>query len=119
MLYRTGTKWKISRLKKYIPIRTSPKGFSASKCIFTKSWEFYEKLFENFLDFFGEFLGTFIGICLEGFFGGMFLDELFGMILLGEIFWEELFGRNYLFTVPTAEILSGKNARAWVSMDFS
>ena len=24
--------------------------------------------------------------------------------------------RKYLLTVPTAEILSGKNARAWVSM---
>ena len=36
--------------------KTSPKGFSASKCdvgnwIFSKFWEFFEKLILNFLDF--------------------------------------------------------------------
>ena len=53
--------------------KTSPKGFSASKCdvgnwIFSKSWEFFEKLFGNFMDFlgsllriFGEFFGNFLG----------------------------------------------------------
>ena len=39
---------------------------------------------------------------------------------VSEVFWAgpKLFGSKYS-TVPTAEILSGNNARAWVSMDFT
>ena len=54
---------KTSFLPKYE--QTSPKGFSASKCdvgdwIFSKSYEFFENLFGNFLDFLGEFFGNFL-----------------------------------------------------------
>ena len=67
---------------------TSPKGFSASKCdvgnwIFSKSLEFFEKLFGNFLSIFGEFPGRFLG---RNFWGEIFWKDFFG-----RIFWEESF----------------------------
>ena len=55
--------------------RTSPKGFSASKCD-TGSWEFL--------------LGNF----LEDFFGRNFLEGIVWEEFLGRIFLEEFFGRN-------------------------
>jgi hypothetical protein len=63
---------------------SSPKGLLASKCdvgncIFSKSYEFFQKLFGNFLGslwiFFGNLSGGFIW-----------------RIFLGEIFWEKFFG---------------------------
>ena len=95
-------------------VKTSPKGFSASKCvienfIFSKSQEFFEKQYGNFLENFFEFFGFFFGIFwnfLEFFgeflcniFGGIFLVEFFGGIFLENFFWEEFFGRNSLFTL--------------------
>ena len=81
-------------------IKRSPKGFSASKCdslnwIFSKSQKFFEKLFENFLDFSGEFfVGFFVGDFLEEFFGRYFLGGFFQRIFL----WG-FFGRNYLVEI--------------------
>ena len=62
--------------------KTSPKGFSASKCdvgnwIFSKSKEFFEKLLGKFLDFWEDFFGRI-------FFWKNFLEEVFG-----RNFWEE------------------------------
>jgi hypothetical protein len=99
-------------------IKTSPKGFSASKCgvgnwifskflggIFGRSFlvklllekkiggHFWKELFGK--TFFGKkFLGGFLG----GFIlGGIFGEEFFGRNFLGEIFWEEFF--VYMFKV--------------------
>ena len=70
-------------LKRTFNEKTSPKGFSASKCdvgnwIFSKSWEFLG----------GNFLGYF--------FLRNFWEEFFERIFLGEIFCEVYFGRNFL-----------------------
>ena len=71
--------------------KTSPKGFSASKCnvgngILSKSQEYFRKLFGNFLDFFGNFLNfneffwKFLGNFSKGFFWRNFLAKFFGRI---------------------------------------
>ena len=98
---------------------TSPKGFSASKCdvwnwIFSKSWEFFEKLFGNVLDFVLEILVEFFGrnfweeflggIFGEDFFGRIFWEDFFGRIFLGGIFREEFFGRNSLLKLKSAKL---------------
>ena len=75
------------RVKKGSQIRTK----QARKCdvgnrIFSKSYEFLEKLFGNFMDFWGIFWSKF--------FGGFFWEKFFG-----RIFWEGFFGRNSLFTL--------------------
>ena len=75
--------------------KTSPKGFSASKCdegnwILSKSQKSFENFFGNFLDF----LGNFLGILQEDFFEGIYLEEFFGRNFLGGFF-----GRNSLFTL--------------------
>ena len=62
-------------------VKTSPKGFSASKCdvgnwIFSKL-EIFEKLFGNCLDFFGIFGGFFWRIFLGGFFWRNFFGGIF------------------------------------------
>jgi hypothetical protein len=94
-------------------IKTSPKGFSASKYdvgnwIFSKS---FEKL-EIFWKFFGRnFLGEifwekFLG---EIFWGGIFWENLGGFlegIFLGGIFWEKFFGRIFLGGILWEESLS-------------
>ena len=71
------TPWEVS------PKETSPKSFLASKFdvgnwIFSKSWEFFQKLFRSCLNSLGKFFG--------GFFGEIFWEEFFG-----RIFWEEFF----------------------------
>ena len=68
-------------------VKTSPKGFSASKCDVGNWLEEY--CGRNFLG----------GIFWEEFFGRIFLKEFFGRNFSGGIFWEELFGRNFLFTL--------------------
>ena len=75
--------------------KTSPKGFSASKCdegnwIFSKSYDFFEKWFENFWIFF-EIVLEFI---LE-FFWRIFWEDFFWWKFLGDIFWEDLYGRKF------------------------
>ena len=75
---------------KWNKVKTSSKGFSASKCdvgnwILSKSWEFFEKLFGNFMVFLGSLLRIFWQ------FFGNFCEEF-----LGGIFWEELFGKKFL-----------------------
>ena len=65
------------RFSKCIPIKTSPKGFSASKCdvgnwIFSKSWVFFEKVFG--------ILGGFFWNLFVGFFVGFFGEEFFKRI---------------------------------------
>ena len=76
--------------------KTSPKGFSTSKCdkgnqIFSKSLDLFEKLFGNFWDFFGIFLWFFF----EKFFGGFFWEK-FLKVILWEDFFERIFlGRNF------------------------
>jgi hypothetical protein len=84
--------------------KTSPKGFSASKCdvgnwIFSKSWNCL-RFFFFFIGgiFWGIFRGFIGGMVLENFLGGIFLEDFFGGICFGGIFLEELFGRNSLFT---------------------
>ena len=72
-------------------LSTSPKEFSASKCdvgnwILSKSWEFFVKLFGNFMEFFGsllkifwEFFGNFGGN-IWAFFGEfLFFGNSLGM----------------------------------------
>ena len=75
--------------------KTSSKGFSAFKCdvgnwIFSQSWEFFEKLFGNFMDFFGSLLRIF-----WEFLGGIFWEKCFGRNSLGGFFWEDFFGRIF------------------------
>ena len=79
-------------------VKTSPKGFSASKCdvgnwMFSKLgtfWEIFCKFFGFFQDF-RFFFRIFLGI----FFGGIFREDLFGRIFLGGFlggfFGEEFF----------------------------
>ena len=80
-----------------ITAKTSPKGFSASKCdvgnwIFSKLgtfWEIVWKFFGFIKDFFGEFFEFFLegflrGIFWEDFLGGFFFEDFFG-----RIFWED------------------------------
>ena len=102
--------------------KTSPKGFSASKCdvgnwIFSKSWNFlrkcldifwnlwgiffiflfFWKLFGNFWNFiFLIFFSKFLGNFSEGFFWEDFLGGFFWEDFFGRIFWEDFFGRNSL-----------------------
>ena len=76
--------------------KTSPKGFSASKCdegnwIFSKK---FEKLFEIFWIFFWNFFGIF----WEDFLGGNFLEGMF---------WEDFFGRNFLGGIFERNLLGG------------
>ena len=69
--------------------KTSPKGFSASKCdvgnwIFSKSWEFLGGIFgRNFLKnfFWKKFFGSIFG---RNFFGKLFLEKNYW-----EDFWED------------------------------
>ena len=75
--------------QKVLSMETSPKGFSASKCdvgnwILSKSWEFFEKLFGNFM-IFGEFIKNFLAIFWE-FLGGTFWEKFFGKKISGRIF---------------------------------
>ena len=61
----------------------------ASKCdvgnwIFSKSWDFFEKL---------------LGFLARNFLGGIFLEEFFWRNSLGGFFCEDFFGRNSLFTL--------------------
>ena len=91
-------------------MKTSPKGFSASKCdvgnwIFSKLgtfWEIVGKFFGLFRDFggnvFGFFLDFFWGMFWEEFLGGVFWED-FWEDFFGRIFWEDFIGRNSLFTV--------------------
>ena len=66
-------------------IKTSPKGFSASKCDLW-NWIFSNLFWE---DFFGrKFLGVFFR---RIFLGGIFWGRNFTGELLGRIFWEEFF----------------------------
>ena len=53
--------------------------------ILSKSWEFFEKLFGNFMEFFGSLLRIF-----WEFFGNFWEEFLWG------IFWEEFFGKKVL-----------------------
>ena len=74
-------------------MKTSPKGFSASKC---DVGIFLIYFFENFKEFSVELLAEFFGgiffggIFWEKFFGRIFLGGFFGRIF-GRIFWEEFF----------------------------
>ena len=69
-----------------IPSENDKNNADVGNWIFSKSYEFFEKLFENFLEFFGEFFGTFLGK-----FGEIFWEEF-----LGRIFWKKCFERNFL-----------------------
>ena len=119
------TSWK-SRKK------TSPKGFSASKCdvgnwIFSKSWRILGDFWGILVGFFGTSLAIlleFFRIFLEIFwiFGGnflvgFFLEEFFGRYFLGGFFWEEFFGRNYLVEINKELMFLSRFCGNFVSME--
>ena len=73
--------------------KTSPKGFSASKCDVGIFFHFYFEIVKEFfrIIFGGIFLAEFFWrIFLGGFFWRIFLEDFFGRII-GRIFWEEFF----------------------------
>ena len=86
--------------------KTSPKGFSASKCnegnwMFSKSLrnclEIFWILWEHFLELFCNFGVNFLGFFLENSNFGMFMEEFFwGDLFWRNFFWEELILRNFL-----------------------
>ena len=78
-------------------LKTSPKGFSASKCdignwIFSKLGIF-EKFLGNSLVFLGIFFLDFSWIL----FGGIFLEDFFWRIFLEDFFWRIFFGGIFFF----------------------
>ena len=65
-------------------VKTSPKGFSASKCD-VRNWIFSK---------FREIVWNFFGLLRE-FFSKNFLGGVFGKDIFGRNFWEDFFGRNF------------------------